>query len=214
MKKALTLALCLTLAGLLAVNGTFADDFGKAINELFQQVAELAQLAAPTTDPEQFKVSLVYLNDNSEPLFPGSTISRQAAVRHSVGSSDACFRLAIAVQTEAFSHLTLTLNEHDYIWSGWRNVTIDGCAYKLNIATYPEFLEPEETSPAALYSVSLDIETTSAQISAFRKDFIMIKALAVNADDFKQLQDEAQQPLTPTGVLDKALPITDTFNPF
>lgn len=220
MKKTILLALCLALAGLLAVNGTFAAEFTQAVSEtvsqLFKTVGELIN-PEPTAAPSSFKVSVVYLDDSSteeQVLFPGSTVERRVAVKNESAALPAYFRIAFAVQEEAFSCVTLDFSKGSaYTWLGqWRDITIGGQDYKLMIGTYTDALEAGATSPASLLSVAMNKNVTSEQMGRLGRDFLQMKVLAINADDFV-LSDDTQ--MSATEALDKALPIDDAnFNPF
>lgn len=220
MKKIIVLALCLVLAGMLAVNGTFAADFTQTISEavssLFQTVQELAN-PNPTTAPADFNVSLVYPNESGTALpvlIPGGTVEHNVTVRNDSDALPAYFRIAFAVQADAFPLLTLQFNEDSsYAWlDGWRDITIGGRDYKLMVGTYQQALTANETSPSALLGVTLRSSTTSAQMTALDNDFLLMQALAINANDFV-LESSGQ--MSATDALDKALPVDSAnFNPF
>lgn len=218
MKKVLLLALCLVLAGLLAVNGTFAAEFTQAVSEvvsaLFKTVQGLAS-PEPTADPTAFRVTLVYPDSNSSErpmLFPGSEVERKIAVHNNSTENTAYFRIAFAVQAEAFPHVTLYFNDDGtYTWlKEWRDITIGGRDYKLRIGTYTTALEAGKTSSAALLSVAMSETVTSEQMVQIDEDFLQAQVLAINANDF----DENTY-TTAKAALDAALPIDSTdFNPF
>ncbi|MBP3649392.1 MAG: hypothetical protein J6K73_06375 [Clostridia bacterium] len=218
MKKSILLALCLALAGLLAVNGTFAAEFTQTVSEvvstLFKTVQGLAH-PEPTVDPSVFSMSLVYPDNNSSELpmlFPGSEVERKIAVRNDSSENTAYFRIAFAVQAEAFPYMTLSFNnDGTYAWlNEWRNITIGGRDYKLMIGTHSNPLEAGKTSSAALLSVAMSETVTSEQMVQIDEDFLQVQVLAINANDF----DENTY-TTAKAALDAALPIDSTdFNPF
>lgn len=218
MKKALALALCLVLAGMLAVDGTFAAEFTQAVREaantLFKTVEGIVN-PAPTTDPNNFKVALVY--PGSSPglalLTPGNTTVKNVAVQNQSKDKSAYFRIAFAVQADVHDHLTLHFNEgasSPYTWSCWREgLTIGEKKFDLRIGTYREKLAAGKPSAPALYSVALD-NITSQQMDAFAEDFLQIQVLAICADDFEDSDYDS-----PEAALNQALPINDLqFNPF
>lgn len=218
MKKLLLLALCLVLAGLLAVNGTFAAEFTQTVSEVVSSLFETVQGLAspePTVDPTIFSVALVYPDNNSSELpmlFPGSEIERKIAVCNDSSENAAYFRIAFAVQSEAFPHVTLYFNDDgSYTWlDDWRNITVGGRDYKLMIGTYTTALEPGNTSSAALLSVAMSETVTSEQMAEINEDFLQVQVLAINAEDF-----DANTYTTAKAALDAALPIdSKDFNPF
>jgi len=215
MKKAILLALCLVLAGMLAVDGTFAAEFTQAVTEavstLFKTVEDIFS-PAPTQDPDTFQVSIVY--PDSGPglalLSPGHTTQRKVAIENQSNEKSAYFRIAFAVQADIRDHLSLNFNTVDYAWSNWReDITIGDQHFDLIIATYTQPLAAGQTSPAALLSVTLDADITSQQMNAFAEDFLQIQALAICADDFTNSSYQ-----NAVAALDQALPIPDDFNPF
>ena len=130
--------------------------------------------------------------------------TESASVTH-----DACFRIAFAVQEEAFPFLYLNFNRADYEWTQWKNISIDGRAYRMIVATYPEALAVGETSPAALMQVALDRETTSADADRIAGDFLQIQVLAIDSAPFKN----AEGIYSPEDALNAALPL-ENLNPF
>lgn len=216
MKKVILLTVCLTLAGLLAVNGTFAADFTQAVSEavstLFQTVKGLTK-PNPEAGGDTFKVTLQNADASGQPLLsPGSTVDREIAVCNQSTEKTAYFRIAFAVQAEAFPHLTLNFsNDSSYTWDKeWRNITIGNRAFKLKVATYTKGLEAGKTSPAALLSVGLSSEVTSEQLANIDDDFLQVQVLAIDAAEFVT----NEQPMSATDALNEALPLTDDFNPF
>lgn len=221
MKKAILFALCLVLAGMLTVDGTFAAEFtqavSEAVNALFQTVGNLAKgiSPAPTTDPSTFKISLVYPDGSTglSLLTPGNTTEREVAVKNQSTAKSAYFRIVFAVQSDVREHLTLDFNDgasSPYTWSGWRTgLIIGGKQFDLMIGTYKEGLDAGKTSPAALRSVTLK-NITSQQMNAFDEDFLQIQVMSICADDFVGSDyDSAEE------ALKQALPIDSTdFNPF
>jgi len=206
-KKTMLLAVCLILAGLLAVNGTFASEFGK----WFQTVVGLLD-PAPEENAEAFRVSLNTPTGEQMQLNPGSTIDYAVTASNLSEEATAYFRVAVALQTAAFDHITIERNEDDYIWTdGWSDIKIGTDDYKLIVGTYPQELRAgPPPSPAAIERVSMASVLTNEQLAAIRPDFLKMKVLAIKKEDFvvdgKQLEAE--------DALDMALPIVPNFNPF
>ena len=94
---------------------------------------------------------------------------------------DAYFRIAFAVQEEAFPFLHLNFNNADYAWSDWKEIEIDGRAYRMIVATYGTALAVGEVSPAALLQVALDRQTTNDDAEKIAGDFIRIQVLAIDS---------------------------------
>lgn len=205
MKKIMLVAVCLILAGLLAVNGTFAGTFG----ELFAYVTELAA-PTPTQDPS-FQVTLITPTDDKIQLNPGSSIDYVVSVSNQENSSPAYFRIAVAMQAAAFDHITPKLNTQDYQWSDWSDITIGGEDYKLIAGSYLKALPAGKPAPAAITNLSMVSILTNEQLAAIRPDFLKIKALAIRAEDF--VDQETKNPFSAVDALNLALPLTN-FNPF
>lgn len=214
MKKTMLLAVCLVLAGMLTVNGTFAAAFTQAVNETLSHVFRLVEgLTEPTEDAEQFDVALVYTDNTGTPLsttvlpqlMPGYTVDRYTAVVNRSPARPAYFRVALAVQADVFELLTFHLNTDDYEWSEWMDINEGDC--KMKVATYCEALEANEKSPAVLQKVTLDAETTSADLLRFRPDFLRMQVLAIDASDFSGFDSIAD-------ALDAAVPLSVNNHPF
>ena len=186
MKKVMLLAVCLILAGLLAVNSTFALP---DIDKVFATLTELlGSLAAPTEDPTQFNVSLVYTgSDENTLLSPGGTVTRSFAAANGANSKPAYFRIAIAVQNDALPAglLQVQTNGGNYTWTQANDITIGGRTYALKVATYKDKLPVGETSASAMLRVSMDASVTSAQMAQLDDNFLQIQVLAVDATAFE-----------------------------
>ena len=120
---------------------------------------------------------------------------------------DAYFRIAFAVQEEAFPLLYLNFNREDYEWTDWKEIKIDGRAYRMIVATYDKPLAVNEVSPAALMQVALDRETTSADADKIAGDFIQIQVMAIDSAPFNEKN------MTASEALNAALPL-ENLNPF
>ena len=120
---------------------------------------------------------------------------------------EAYFRIAFAVQQEAYDFLHLNFNEVDYTWSDWKQISINGRSYQMIVATYTKPLAVNETSPAALMQVALDKKTTSADAEKISSDFLQIQVMAIDATPFKETDCTVEQ------ALDAALPL-NSLNPF
>lgn len=234
MKKTILLTLCLSMAGLLAVNGTFAFTMTEVVSNLFTTVTDwITGDAAKPYEGGGFDVNIVYLdsegniltNGNTQQLLPGGTVEQRISVRN-VSQADegknppsAFFRIALAIQDEIADQLTLNINETHYKWNALPNIRIGTTDYRLLVATYCEKLMAGATAPAATLSVSLNENVTSTQLSRIRQDFLQVQVMAIDADSFANaLANGNIQPLEgqseAEAVLDKALPLTSNFNPF
>lgn len=229
MKKTMLLAVCLILAGLLAVNGTFAFSMTEVVGDLFATLTDwFTGEPAKPYEGGGFEVGIAYVDvegnklTNTTPpqLLPGGTVERRIAVHNSStadgeASKSAYFRIAFAVQKEIAGQLTFSINETDYVWKQFPNtIRIGNADYQLVVATYLDALPVGVTSPAALQSVTLKADTTSEQISSVTSEWLQVQVLAVNAADFSNIEvaDGLNRVQT---VLDKALPIdSNDFNPF
>lgn len=218
MKKAMLLAVCLILAGLLAVNGTFALP---DISEIFAPLTDLlGEFGSPVANTDEFDVSLVYPDGSQAPqLTPGGTVSRQIAVANGQNSSAAYFRLAFAVRENVLTYLELSTSGDGYTWlDEWRDITIGNNSYKLMIATYTKELPTGETSDSAMLSVSMDTSITSEQLALFDEDFLQIQVLAIDSAAFEDAEKEMildQGQTMAEAILDLALPVDSLdFNPF
>ena len=130
---------------------------------------------------------------------------------------DAYFRIAFAVQEEAFQLLHLNFNENrdDYEWTAWTKIQIGGRDYRMIIATYQKALAAGETSPAALLQVALDKKTTNEDAEKITSDFLQIQVMAVDATLFNAVPttDGGTKTYTAQEALDAALPLAN-LNPF
>lgn len=223
MKKALTLALCLILAGLLAVNGAFALPDTDQVSKWFQNLTHLLGevLGLPIADETQFNVSLVYPDGvQTALLFPGADLQQHIAVENAPQSSPAYFRIAIAVQESAWKHMDIQAGGEGYTWlPDWREIRIGEHPFMLMIATYQEALPAGERSKPFQLDVSMDTSVTTQQMSQISEDFLQIQVLAIDANAFQEAIDNNlivpnQGQTMAEAVLDQALPIVDHFNPF
>ena len=216
MKKAILLALCLVLVGMLAVDDTFAADFTQLVNNTFSFVFQTIEgliNPAPTVCPADFDIELVYTDSAGNPLtastppqlMPGSTVDRFAAVANRSAANSAYFCMAMAVQADVEQLLTIEVNTTDYTWSDWMDITIGGVSYKMKLATYNSALEAQQQSPAALQRVSLSVQATTADLMRFRDDFLQLQVLVIDTAEFST---------SPADALEAALQITSTNHPF
>lgn len=109
MKKALLVALCLIAVGCMAVNGTFADDFSNAVQQVFDTALKAVESVFETiTDldddkktPQQSTDKTVDVsletNDSNGYLYPGTSVIRTVTVQNQ-GTGSVYFRLAFAVR--------------------------------------------------------------------------------------------------------------------
>lgn len=222
-KTMMMLAVCLMLAGMLGVNGTFAMPDTAALGRWFEDLTAWigGSLGAPAEDESEFDVSLVYLDGSQTPqLTPGAVIRRKIAVTNNAESDPAYFRLAVAVQASALDYLTAEVGGSGYAWTNdWRDIEIDGRAFKLKVGTYKAVLPVGNTSDAAELKVSMNVSVTNEQMAKIDADFLQVQAMAVDANAFDK--DAGNNPIVADSgktlaetVLDKALPLTDSFNPF
>jgi len=224
MKKVFLLVLCLALAGLLAVNGTFALPNADEVSEWFQDLRHLIgeALGLPTADKTQFDVSLVYSdNGQTAALMPGDNLRHSVAVANGSESSPAYFRIAIAVQESAWNHMTVQASGDRYAWlDEWRDIEIGDRSFKMMIATCKDELPVGETSAAVQLDVSMDLSITTEQMEQIDADFLQIQVLAVDANAFEDAKTSgkiiaAYDQTWAEAVLDQALPIDSAeFNPF
>jgi len=224
-KTMMMLAVCLMLAGMLGVNGTFAMPDTAALGRWFEDLTAWIgdSLGAPAEDENEFSVSLVYPDGSQTPqLTPGADIQRKIAVTNNAESAPAYFRLAVAVQASALEldYLTAKVGGSSYAWTNdWRDIEIDGRAFKLKVGTYLKKLPVGGTSDAAELTVSMNVSVTNEQMAKIDADFLQVQAMAVDANAFDK--DAGNNPIVADPgktlaetVLDKALPLTDSFNPF
>lgn len=216
MKKAMVLALCLILAGLMLVNGTFALP---NLSDIFTTFTNW--LSAPEEDESIFNVELCYpdrQNGTAPELLPGQEVQYRVAVQNlsttaTENPNKAYFRVAVAMQKEAMHCMTLGFTQSaDYELKGWTNIQISGKDYYLMVATYLKPLAVNTTSPAVLETIKLNSDTTSEQTEKIDpQNFLQVQVLAIDADDFKDSNDV---PLLAEEALNQAMPIISTFNPF
>lgn len=203
MKKTMLLALCVILAGLLAVNGTLADDFGRAINKAFQIIEGWTENAAPEVGGQQVDVQL----QKADPimLMPGAPATYDTAVNN-VGSDDVYFRVAVAVRydEQSWDKLDFEFNADGFDTSDWMDTTISGTPYKMMVLTYQEALAAKSSAPFSV-TVSMDTSITSEQMDKLSSNFLQMQVLAISASEFTDM--------SATAALDMALPLTN-FNPF
>ena len=230
MKKAIILAVCLIMAGMLAVNGTFAGEFGDTLTEVVNGVfAVLDELFtgdfAKPYEGGGFDVELVYLDASGNrltdtaaapQLLPGRTVERRVAVANestatSGSDNSAYFRIAFAVQQDVAHLLDFTVNQTNYTWTRYdAPIKIGNTDYLLMVATYQTELPAGSVSAAALQSVALDMNTSNEDIDRFRQDFLQIQVLAIKADDFV---DSEGKPMSAEEALNYAIPLAN-LNPF
>lgn len=211
MKKALLVALCFMLVGFLAVNGTFAGDFGKRIEDVFKNLTDLlVNLGQPQDGGDQVKVALV----SGKPglLYPGASVTYTTAVRNE-GTQPVYFRLVIAAQYEESSWDALKFEFKtegaDFLSTeDWMPIDVDGTPYRMMVFTYSKALEAEEKSPEVSVTLTMDISVTNEQIARYRSDFLQAQVLAIETEAFAEIAPTAQT------ALDMALPIDEEFNPF
>ena len=133
------------------------------------------------------------------------------------GAKDAYFRVAIAVDANIFHLLKINFNKADnrYIWANnWMDITVDGRAYKMMIATYTQALEPGEKSPPFMLQVAMDKTATNEDYAKIDHHFMRITAMAVDADTLTDATDP--DAVRPGAVerLDVAVPVNENLNPF
>lgn len=207
MKKALLAALCLIIAGLMMMNGTFALP---SLEDIFQTVSELIDKATPQDGGDNVKVALV-LSDEPNSLYPGSTVSRTCKVKNE-GDQSVYFRIACAIQYDEATWGQLGISfEHDDKFtatSGWKDITIGTTPYRMKVFTYKEALTENTTSDGVEISISMGTSVTSEQLAKYRADFLQIQALAIETEAFNDKDYD-----TAEGALNAALPLTG-LNPF
>lgn len=145
MKKAMLLAVCLVLAGLLAVNGTFAGDFGRTVQKMlanvFRPVEDLTN-PAPTDAPKLASLAVedekAEGGEKNKALFPGTSVTRTYTVSNTTSTTDnpqpIFFRLAVAVRYDDDSWektFGITFNKDSNGDS--REIEIGGKQYKLYV---------------------------------------------------------------------------------
>ena len=149
-----------------------------------------------------------------------SPVSKVVSVQNTAveeGAKDAYFRVAIAVDANIFHLLKINFNKADsrYLWQNqWLDITVDGRAYKMMVATYTEALEPGEKSPPFMLQVAMDKTATNKDYAKIDGHFIRITAMAVDADALTNPDD--QNAVRPSAVetLDAAVPVNENLNPF
>lgn len=207
MKKLLILVLCLSLAGLLAVNGTFAMS---DVSSAFQKLTDfLGDLGMPQHGGNKIDVQII--SDNTpQILSPGTSATRTVYVKNQ-GSDPAYFRFAIAVQydEETWNDLTIAFNTEGYSVSDWTEISVSNTPYRMKVFTYEQALGSDSASPEIAMTVSMKADVTSEQLARYRSDFIQMKVLAIETDSFKK----NDVPMSASDALNMALPL-QSFNPF
>lgn len=206
MKKALLAALCLIIAGLMMMNGTFALP---SLSEVFKTVEALLEKVTPEDGGDTVDIQLV-LSDEPRSLYPGSTVSRTCQVENQ-GDQSVYFRLACAIQYDEATWDELDISfEHDDKFTAtddWTSITINGTPYRMKVFTYTDALAEDTTSDGVEISISMGTSVTSEQLAKYRSDFLQIQALAIETEAF------TEKGYTATAALDAALPLED-LNPF
>lgn len=215
MKKFLMLALCLALAGFVAVNGSYAmPDVAEVFQDLTEYLGDVLGIPAYSTQGE-IDVQIV-LGREPDMLYPGCTAQTTLSV-HNDGSQTAYFRLAVAVQYDAATwddKFTVAFEAADsYTVLDWMDITISGTPYRMKVFTYNEALGSNEQSSNITMTVSLAANVTNEELARYHSDFVQMKVLAIETAAFDdKAKAENREPSAQTA-LDRALPLTD-FNPF
>ena len=239
-KKAMILAVCLVLVGLLAVNGTLAQ----TVEDIFVTITTKLGINAPQRDEAQLDVALVAYHRQGDALVQGSgsqalmpmscnwdekvatsvggttydlwptgALDKFSAVKNSSPTKDAVFRMAFAVDAYIYGKLQLNFTKNKaYQWSKWKEISIDGRDFMMIVATYTGVLRPGEVSPPVLLQVGMDKSATNEHYARLSSDFLQIQALAVDAD---ALVTDSETP-RPSAVetLNTTMPLNEGFNPF
>lgn len=132
-------------------------------------------------------------------------------------AKDAYFRVAIAVDANIFGLLKINFNKADdrYLWEeNWTDITAKGRAYKMMVATYTDALEPGKKSPPFMLQVAMDKNATNEDYAKIDSNFILITAMAVDADALKDKNDENAVRPGAIETLDAAVPVDSQLNPF
>ncbi len=214
MKKAMLLAVCLVLAGLLAVNGTFAGDFGTAVQEtvngIFKKVEELLN-PAPTDAPKL--ASLAVEDEKAEggenkALFPGTSVTRTYTVSNTTSGDNyqpIFFRLAVAVRyDESWKDETFKI-AFNQTWEASRDIDIGGKQYKLYV--FDGALEEGAWNLTA--TVTMKKEMTDAQYEVYRQgDFLKAELYSIESNAFGEAGYKDAE-----AALNAALGKVEDFNP-
>lgn len=214
MKKVLTLTLCIMLAGLLAVNSSYAlPDVSSAFQHLIDYLGETLGIPSYSSTGE-IDVAIVAC-DEQQQLYPGTQAQQTLSIRNE-GTSSAYFRFVIAVQydAETWNQISVTFDDNDfYSVSDWMPTAITNMPYRMKVLTYKQALAAGESSPQFTMTVGMDSDMTNEQFSRYNSDFIQMKVLAVEANAFdKKAKADGREP-SAQDALDRALPLTN-FNPF
>ena len=206
MKKIMVLALCAAMAGLLAVNGTYA------LPDVPAFFANLVGVLGETLGLPEYGGSVVDVKIVSgEPtgtIYPGAQASQLHNVKNQ-GTADVYFRYAVAVQyiPETWDKLDIQFDSVGYAVSqGWMDVMITGSPYKMKVFTYQTVLADGDISSPVEMTVGMDDTMTMAEMNRYGSQFIQMKVLAIDVSAFKEYDAEAALAL--------ALPLEDGFNPF
>ena len=241
-KKAMILAVCLALVGMLAVNGTLAQ----TVEDIFQTITTALGLEAPERDETKLDVSLVSHYRQGGQLVQGSTsqslvpmahnwdvkvattvggaayqlwdaaaIDKFTAVANRSPQKDAYFRIAFAVDANIYCKLKLNFTDDTcYFWSDWVDISIGGRPFKMIVATYTQALEHGQVSPPSLLQVAMDKSATNEDYAKISNDFLQIKVVAVDADTLTQEVNGVQVRSGAIDTLDATVPLREGFNPF
>lgn len=209
MKKAILAALTFIVVGFLLADGTLALP---DLDEVFAYVMELGDALAHPTQDESGIIAVALVSDDSpQQLYPGGAASRTTAVRNE-GTGEVYFRLCYAIQYNADSWHKLTITfaaNEDFEESDWLSITIDGTPYQMKVFTYKEALAAGAASPDVKLTIAMDDSVTSEEIIRYRSDFLQTQVLAIDPTHFTNVGYTKA-----VDALDRALPISDTFNPF
>ncbi len=239
MKKFVSVLLvCVALVLVLDVNGTLALE--KMAQNLFRTVENILN-PAPTADPTNFKVDLVFTDRNNESVDRGQVLAPSheisgtptantdglwtatgvvdrftRATNNSTattdGTHDAYLRIVVAMKDNDFVYLNFK-NSADFDQKTIENYEIDGAKYTLHVFTYTKALAPGETTPPTLMQIAMDKSTTSEQLEALGSDFLRFKVMAIQASAFVDKTKDNQQ-MTYSDALDAAIPLDENFRPF
>ncbi|MBQ9944553.1 MAG: hypothetical protein IJO67_09360, partial [Clostridia bacterium] len=209
------------------INETFAAD-GSGLTEMN---------GMPNITPAYYPDKFDWDNDKDDVIIDGqayalwnetlrSPVSKVVSVQNMAveeGAKDAYFRVAIAVDANIFHLLKINFNKAEdshYIWADkWMDITVDGRAYKMMVATYTEALEPGEKSPPFMLQVAMDKTATNEDYAKIDNHFMRITAMAVDADTLTDANDlDAKGPSAerPSAVetLNATVPVDENLNPF
>lgn len=134
-----------------------------------------------------------------------------------VRTEDAYLRVAFAVKKNAAADRVVHVNFNEdlsaFDITDWRDVTIDGQAYRMKIFTYRKALKAGESTPPMLLQVAIDSSATNEDFTAIGNDFLRVNAMAIQAGAFTTEVNGEKVQMSYQEALDMALPL-DTITPF